>query len=71
MCRGHFQINGSHVESGLLDAVAYAAREGVLIKSVLIDKDSFKLLKQYKSLQNTPHSFEINTSLGMITIHSD
>jgi hypothetical protein len=71
MCRGHIEFTGMHVEEGVLNAIAYGNREGIIITGISIDKKSFKLLKQHKGLSDTPNSFELYTSYRPIMVHSD
>jgi hypothetical protein len=70
MYREAIKVSGEHIADGLVDAIAYAAREGVLIKSISIDKDSFDILTGYLRLNDRSRSLKLHTACGMITVHS-
>lgn len=72
MCRGHIpQLTGQIIEDILAQVVSIGLRDGVSIKSISIDNNSFKLLKTHKNLPNNPNSFEMSTKYKRLTIHSN
>ena len=70
ICRGPIKTS---VEEGIVNALAYAAREGLVIKGIRLASDDFELLlKQNPKIFNLREDIAyLNTPYGEVEVVSD